>query len=337
MVAAKSRGSREVFALLFEVTRRLNEGEKLESVLETIAAAACRLVGADEASVMLLSEARDRLLCRASHGLSDDEAARATFRIGEGIAGWVAATGETLRSDEAMSDDRFAILEAQRRRIRSLCCVPLAGREGAFGVLTVTSPEPAAFDDEDEEVLRFLAASMVKDVENARLYRLAVTDSLTGAYNRQYLSEQLPVEIERHRRYGDPLSLAMADVDRFKQVNDTLGHHVGDQVLRILLERCMSSVRDIDSVVRYGGEEILLLLPQTAAPGAIRVAERVRQAVAASAIEFGQYSLSVTISIGVAELAATDRTPEELVGRADAALYAAKAGGRDRVEISEPG
>jgi two-component system, cell cycle response regulator len=334
MVAAKTRGSREVFALLFEVTRRLNEGEKLEAVLETISAAACRLAGARDASVMLLDEARERLLCRASHGLEAAEAERASFRVGEGIAGWVAATGEPLRSDDAAKDARFAVLDDQVRTIRSLCCVPLTGRDGVFGALTVSSAEPACFDEEDEEVLRFLAASVVKDIENARLYRLAVTDPLTGAYNRQYLSEHLPGEIERCRRYAAPLSLALADVDHFKRVNDTLGHRVGDQVLRALVERCKRSVRDIDSVIRYGGEEILLLLPQTDARGALHVAERMREAVVSEPIVVDSHALAITMSVGVAELAPQDETPDQLIARADAALYAAKAGGRNRVELS---
>jgi diguanylate cyclase (GGDEF)-like protein len=333
-VAEPHGRDREVLAVLFEVTRRLNDGAGLEQVLGVIAEAAARLSGGESASVLLLDETRQSLLVRAHHGLTDAEIDRATFRVGEGLAGWVAAEGTALRLDDAMADPRFKRLEGQSRRIRGVCCVPLSGRDGTIGVMTVTASEAGAFSEEDEAILAFLAASVVKDVENARLYRLAVTDALTGVYNRQFLSERMPAEFERHKRYGDPLTIALVDADHFKAINDSRGHAVGDAVLRVLAQRCLEAVREVDVVVRYGGEEFLLILPRTDRVGGQEVAERLRQRVGSDPVPTSDGAVPVTVSVGVAELIPTDLVPKDLVARADAALYAAKSAGRDRVEVA---
>ncbi|MFW5878717.1 MAG: GGDEF domain-containing protein [Myxococcota bacterium] len=333
MAEARSKDS-EVLSTLFEVTRHLNEGADIEKVLGVIAEAAHRLSSADSASVLLLDEHRQRLLCRASHGLTTEEADVATFQVGEGLAGWVAAEGRSLRLEEASSDPRFKKLPGQERSIRGFCSVPLSGREGVIGVMTVTSVAPAAFDESDEAILSYLAASVVKDVENARLYRLAVTDALTGVYNRQFLSERLPAELERHRRYGQPLTIGLVDADHFKAINDEFGHPAGDAVLRVLAHRCQEAVREIDPVVRYGGEEFMLILPQTDRAGGGEAAERLRRRVADEPIPWDRSKVRLTVSLGVAEMEPGDLEPKDLIARADAALYAAKKAGRNRVEVA---
>ncbi len=324
----------EVLATLFEVTRHLNEGSDLETVLAVIAEAACGLSDADSASVLLLDERREKLLCRASHGLTQHEIDSATFLVGEGLAGWVAEDGGALRLEDASCDSRFKPLPGQDRPIKGLCCVPLTGKEGVIGVMTVTSTRVGSFDESDEGVLSFLAASVVKDVENARLYRLAVTDSLTGVYNRQYLSERLPLEFERHRRYGDPLTIALVDADHFKAINDQHGHPVGDAVLSLLARRCLETVREVDIVVRYGGEEFMLILPQTGREGGREMAERLRERVAAGPMASDDVKVKITVSIGVAEMEPSDSEPRDLIARSDAALYAAKRAGRNRIEVA---
>ena len=333
MVDSRGRDS-EVLATLFEVTRHLNEGADLERVLGVIAEAAHRLACADSASVLLLDEPRQKLLCRAAHGLTSEEADSATFKVGEGLAGWVAAEGRSLRLDDASSDPRFKKLPGQDRAIRGFCCVPLTGRDGVIGVMTVTADQQQAFDESDESILTYLAASVVKDVENARLYRLAVTDGLTGVYNRQFLSERLPAEFERHRRYSQALTIALVDADHFKAVNDQYGHPAGDAVLRVLAHRCMEVVREVDLVIRYGGEEFMLILPQTDREGGGEVGERLRGRVAEEPIAFEESLIRLTISVGVAELEPGDLEPKNLIARADAALYNAKKEGRDRVVVA---
>jgi diguanylate cyclase (GGDEF)-like protein len=172
----------------------------------------------------------------------------------------------------------------------------------------------------------------LKHVEE-ELRRLATTDPLTGVANRRHFVEQGSRLLARASRDGEPASLALLDIDRFKQVNDTHGHAAGDQVLRQISRLCAELSRPGDLLARWGGEEFILLLPRTDLAAAFAVAERLRAAVAALAIEGGGGPpLRVTASFGVAQA----RAPEldELARRADRALYRAKRRGRDRVEPS---
>ncbi len=164
-----------------------------------------------------------------------------------------------------------------------------------------------------------------------RLRQLATTDGLTGLANRRRFLEALEHEVQRHRRYGTPLALVSIDVDRFKRVNDTWGHAVGDEVLRALAAICRAEVRDVDTVGRIGGEEFAVLLPDTAPEEATAVAERLRYAVEAAPLLTSGGPLTVTLSLGVAASPPCDGA-DGLLREADRALYRAKAGGRNRVE-----
>jgi len=170
--------------------------------------------------------------------------------------------------------------------------------------------------------------------KNAMLARLSTTDPVTGLRTRRYAAEVLNIEWIRARRYRTPLSVMMADLDHFKRVNDRYGHPAGDAVLRGVSEVLRQSLRAPDVAGRYGGEEILVILPQTDAGGAAQMAERWRDSVekAAFASPDGQ-SIGVTVSIGVAAFDTAHASPEDLVSDADAALYRAKADGRNRVEV----
>ena len=337
MTSGDQKPGPDVFSILFEITQRMARGVPLEEALTEIARAAAEISGGDGCSVMLLDEERTALLSRATFGIPDEEAHLVRFRLGEGIAGWVATHDEPARVGDTASDDRFKALEGQTTRIRSICCVPLSTRDGVIGVITVHSAKKQAYTDEHERLLRFLAASIVKDVENARLYRLAVTDPLTRVYNRQWLFERLPAEVERHRRYGDPLALVMFDVDHFKKVNDTFGHQVGDDALKALAMAALEVVREVDGVVRYGGEEFLVVSPKTDAAGAAVVAERLRERVESVRIPAGDATVKITISLGVAELGPSDREAADLIARVDAALFEAKNAGRNRVVVAPAG
>jgi two-component system cell cycle response regulator len=162
---------------------------------------------------------------------------------------------------------------------------------------------------------------------------LAVTDQLTGLHNRRYMSGQLKALVERAGKGGAPVAVLAIDVDHFKQINDSFGHDVGDEVLREFAVRLASNVRAIDLAVRQGGEEFLVVMPETQIEDARRIAERLRLHVAGSPFHVmrGAEALSVTISIGVAATLPGELAPEPLLKRADAAMYEAKAAGRNRV------
>jgi diguanylate cyclase (GGDEF)-like protein len=167
------------------------------------------------------------------------------------------------------------------------------------------------------------------------LERAATTDGLTGLLNRREFDRVLAEELRRGARYGSALSIAIGDVDHFKKLNDTHGHQAGDEVLRIVSRTLRMTVRDVDKVFRFGGEEFVLLLPESDAAGALQTAERVRAAIEEMVVPLANGTrVRVSISLGVATHPVHGGTPDELLKNADAALYESKAKGRNRVSVS---
>ncbi len=185
--------------------------------------------------------------------------------------------------------------------------------------------------------LRRLFATMRK--QEVALASLACTDALTGLPNRREILRRLETELERCRRSQRPMSLLMFDVDHFKLVNDRHGHAAGDLVLQVVAEVGTCALRRIDSLGRIGGDEFLVLLPEAGAAEARSAAERLRAAIAARRVDFGEESLAITASIGVMTCLPerAEQRSERLVAAADKALYRAKEGGRDRVALADAG
>jgi diguanylate cyclase (GGDEF)-like protein len=165
----------------------------------------------------------------------------------------------------------------------------------------------------------------------ALLQHQATHDPLTGLWNRGMVHEQIALELRRAERTGDTLAVIMADLDHFKHVNDQYGHAAGDHVLQEAAARMRGVLRGHDAISRYGGEEFLVLLPRTDRGVALTVAERIRQAVESHTVMFGDHALTVTLSLGLATTTSAEPSVDPLVAAADAALYRAKAAGRNRV------
>jgi diguanylate cyclase (GGDEF)-like protein len=191
----------------------------------------------------------------------------------------------------------------------------------AYNCMVVALEKARTELDERHELLQAQAA---------KLEELATTDALTGAYNRRKFNELILAEIERVRRYGHPLSLFILDIDHFKRINDTRGHETGDEVLVVLAGLIRAGIRATDSLARWGGEEFVVLSPEVMVEEAMGLAERLRAAAGTHEYSFVG---KVTASIGVAQHRAGE-TADELFARADEALYRAKQGGRDRVELA---
>ena len=172
-----------------------------------------------------------------------------------------------------------------------------------------------------------------------RSLSLALTDSLTGLYNRRYTIRHLEGLLQRRRDGGKPVSVLLFDIDHFKAVNDTYGHAAGDEVLKTIAQRASANLRTTDMVARFGGEEFVVVMADTSLDLATMIAERIRERIAADPIVWagGPDGLTVTVSIGVAMASDEDRSPDDLLRRADTAMYQAKAAGRNRVEVDRAG
>jgi diguanylate cyclase len=169
-------------------------------------------------------------------------------------------------------------------------------------------------------------------VYEQKLVEMNMRDGLTGTYNRGFMESKLNEEYFRHKRYSRPFSIIMFDIDHFKKVNDLYGHQCGDFILKSLSSRISASIRNIDFLFRYGGEEFCCMLPETNLEGAELVAERFRKAIMDMENNFNGSVIRITISLGVAELRNDTESPNAMMQQADEALYQAKRGGRNRVE-----
>jgi eukaryotic-like serine/threonine-protein kinase len=219
--------------------------------------------------------------------------------------------------------------------IRSWIGVPLLLRGELIGALTVDSCHVGRYSEADADLAFTFADQAVIAIENARLFeetrRLAITDGLTGIFNRRHFFALAETEFSRTRRYQHPLSALMIDIDHFKAINDSYGHATGDEVLRQVAQRCQESLRAADILGRYGGEEFAVLLPESDANAAHQAGERLGERIASQSFAVDGGNFHVTVSIGVATADANTRNVAALLDAADQALYAAKHGGRNRV------
>ena len=252
-------------------------------------------------------------------------------------AQYVLENRKPLAITEVQTDDRIAPMRdlLRRRQVLSILLVPLIIRDKVLGILGLDSYERREFTNEEISLAANASAAAAQAIENARLYvevqQLAITDTLTGLYNRRGLLELGEREVERARRYRRSLSAIVMDLDHFKEVNDRFNHAVGDQILIGVARLCRQSVRGIDILGRPGGDEFVILMPEANFNIAIQAAERIRLSLARTPIATSKTEITITGSLGVAEL--TKQTPElaVLIDQADQAMYEAKQTGRNRV------
>jgi len=220
--------------------------------------------------------------------------------------------------------------------VHSFLGVPIVFRDQATGLIALYNFSARTFTDDDARVAELFASQVAIAMDNSRQVELmekqAVTDQLTGLYNRRAFALMAEKEVGRARRYQRPLALILFDIDHFKAVNDTYGHLVGDHVLCVLTERVTRTTRATDIVCRYGGEEFIVLMPEAGREEALAMAERLREEISRMTVVTEGSTLSLTISLGVAGLGpADDEDLESLISRADRAMYQAKAAGRNSV------
>lgn len=318
------------------MTRFISSNQPIQKVVHHLVGELRDLLGAHRCSVLILDEDNHELAFHDSSGLTDWERKNIRFRVGEGVAGWVAQHREPVLLEDVNRDPRFVRYPNQRDTIKSMICVPLDMRRRLIGVMSLTTrPGDPAFTSEELELAVLLAAHISLALENHRLYELSVMDGLTQIYNRRYLEQRLSEELADSRRANRCLTVALLDLDHFKKLNDTYGHLAGDHVLCEVTETISGALREHDVMARYGGEEFALILAGTTGSAGVELGERVRQLVASREFRFEENVLPVTISLGLATFPQDGSTRTELLKAADRALYKAKEAGRNRVVPAE--
>lgn len=294
------------------------------------------LVSCDRAALWLSDDADMRLKRVVLSGGTQETV---SVRFGEGLAGRAAERKTPLLVRDGASDPRAAAEETWGgSRSYALLLLPLVAGNQTFGVAQFERDAPGVFSQRDSLRLKALASQAAATLANVRahqdVYSLAVTDALTGLFNRRHMQTVLADERRRALRYGHPLSVIMLDVDGFKSYNDTYGHVQGDVLLKTLARVLQNSVRSVDVVGRLGGEEFIVVLPETPSGEGYQAAERLRLAVAETVFPGFAHdpSLAVykTISLGVATYPDTTQDTQALMLLADNALYQAKRGGRNQ-------
>lgn len=261
------------------------------------------------------------------------------------LAHWVWENRKPIRftlGQKGKGHASWAKKEGMLGSTQSFLMVPLLAGEELLGVIRLNSLKPDSYQAYDQDVITTLANQTAVAVKNARSVQrikdMAIHDGLTGAYNHRHYQEKLAEEITKAERYNKDLSLAMLDVDHFKNFNDEYGHQEGDKVLRVVSEVIQGTVRNkVDAVARYGGEEFAVILPESDGNMGKELAERIRKNIESHLFENNDKNLyRVTVSIGIASYPFDARDQKGLIQAADKALYEAKKAGRNCVKRFSP-
>jgi diguanylate cyclase (GGDEF)-like protein len=325
----------------YAMARRWSRSGSVELVAQQIVDHIGGLVDADRVSLSLYDKSQDALVVVATHGYEHSEVADSRILPGTWVIGHVYSRPQPL----FVSDTRLLPASRPARyRTHSFAALPLiAGRE-TIGVLAVTEKRGhETFSREDETVLRAMSVvaalaivAAQRKVEAAQLTYAATVDSVTRLLNRPYFDSRLHEEVERTRREGTTLAVLIGDIDDFKRVNDSFGHQVGDEVLRVVGGIVRSAVRVFDVCARYGGDEFAILMPNCDHKSALACAERIRLRIAEyNSGDHGSTLPPLTVSIGAA-VSEKDEDGPTLMSRADRHLYQAKADGKNVVRADSP-
>lgn len=257
-----------------------------------------------------------------------------------GITGYVIDTRSPLVLDDLAVvglPERYAGIHSNGGPSHSIICAPLLLGDRVLGVISIQNYHPGMFTLEDAHLMETIAAQAAVAVDNARLFaevqHRAIVDELTRLYNFRGLMELGPREVERAHRFNRPLSALFYDIDNFRDFNNRYSHLVGNQILQEVGKISAQTLRTVDLVTRFGGEEFVTLLPETQVDAAVQAAERLRQAIQNMRISSSWGELSITISVGVAELTSDMTDLNDLIERANRAEHLAKEKGKNRVEM----
>ena len=337
-VKADPRGFSEV-AIFHELGKALTSSLQLDQVLRTIMQKVEEFLHPDTWSLLLMDEPKQELYFEIATGEGSAALKDIRIKLGQGIAGWVAQTGEVVIVPDTSRDSRFfsKVDEKTKMQTRSIVAVPVRFRDRSLGVIElINCVGSQGFGERDLALLEVLADFAAIAIENARhvqkIHELTITDDCTTLYNARHLNFVLETEIYRSQRYNYEFSLIFIDLDHFKNVNDTYGHLTGTRLLSDIGNMVKSNCRLIDFAFRYGGDEFVVLLPQTSKENALIVARRLHKRIREhSWMQDLGLEIRITASVGVASYPTDSRDKSKLLHLADEAMYLVKNTSRDSV------
>ncbi|MGH9461155.1 MAG: sensor domain-containing diguanylate cyclase [Vicinamibacteria bacterium] len=342
LTARRLRDTSRRLEILSEIVATANSVLEPRHVVSVIMSHIQKLIPSEAWSILLVDEKKRELTFELALGEKGEDFSDIRLKIGEGIAGWVAETGEPAIVNDAMNDPRF-----QRRydkqthfQTRSILCAPLVSRGSTIGVVEIMNRASGSrFTRQDLNLLMTLVEPAAIALENAFLFqkteKLAITDDLTKLYNSHYLGICLGHEIDRATEQRTSLAVIFLDLDGFKGVNDTHGHLCGSRTLFEVGDILRRSVREEDILARYGGDEFVVVLPHTDGKGALSIAQRIRGALKEHAF-LREFDLAVHLSasFGISSFPEHGGTPQDLIQKADQAMYSVKESGKDAVAVA---
>jgi diguanylate cyclase (GGDEF)-like protein len=334
---AESRIPLNDLVVVHQLARSLSSSFDLDDILRTILEHMERLITADLWTLLMLDESRQELYYALAASGEEEHLRDLRVKVGEGVAGWVAQHGETLIVPGAADDPRLRDAHSIKSgAVHSAIALPLRGRKGIQGVIEILNPSPNELTDYTIAFLHILADHAAIAIENsrdvARIQQLTITDDTTGLYNVRHLYDVLERELEHCSRSRMPLSLAFLDLDHFKLVNDAHGHLVGSELLARAGRRLKELCRKQDWCFRYGGDEFVLLMPETSSKAAHALALQLLRDLAETPFQMKNgHTLRIGASIGLATAPADGNSIHAIIGAADSRMYKVKCQGRGHV------
>jgi diguanylate cyclase (GGDEF)-like protein len=331
-----------------ELSFFINAGKLLTSSLEfkktvkTILEQAHLLVRGEVWTLLLLDESSKELYFEMTKGKLKKTFKPFTVKPGRGVPGTVVKTGLPILIPDVRENLKYSTEIEQRimARPKSILAVPVVNKKKTIGVLEMVNKEDGTpFDAKDLGLLSTLVDQASIAIERSRMYQkmseLVVTDDLTKLFNFRYLEQTLDSELRRSQRYKSEISLVFLDIDHFKEVNDAYGHQAGSQVLIELGKVLIDSLRDVDIIARYGGDEFVVVLPETSVETTHHIVKRLQKHIREfKFLKKKGLKIKLTVSFGIAGFPVHAKNKEDLLKASDYAMYIAKNSGRDRIFVS---